>query len=95
MLVEGEGLAPGEQVGGEGDDFEPELVVRVAVEGQVAQAGVFQGADAILAAGPQPVPYLKCRGIAMSRFSRRALRLFGHRFDMPLESDQIPKNPRK
>jgi hypothetical protein len=51
MPVEGEGLGPGEEVGGECDDLDPDPVLGVAVEGQVPQAGVFQGADAVLAAG--------------------------------------------
>jgi hypothetical protein len=40
VLVEGQGLGPGDQIGGEGDDFEPDPVGVVAVEGQVVQAGV-------------------------------------------------------
>jgi hypothetical protein len=56
VLVEGEGLHPGEQVGGEGENLESDLVVGVAVEGQVAHPGVFQGADAVLGATRTPTP---------------------------------------
>ena len=59
VSVEGQGLGPGEQVGGEGDDLEPDPVLGVAVEGQVAQPGVLQAADAVLAAGALPVPDLE------------------------------------
>jgi hypothetical protein len=37
------------------NQFGPDLVLGVAVQGQVAQAGVLGGADAVLAAGAQPV----------------------------------------
>jgi hypothetical protein len=51
VVGEGEGVGPGEQVGGEGDDLEPDLVLGVAVEGQVAHPGVLECADAVLGAG--------------------------------------------
>jgi len=37
------------------DDLEPDLVLRGAVQGQVRQAGVAGGADAVLASGPTAV----------------------------------------
>jgi hypothetical protein len=41
---EGEVLGPGEQVRGEGKEFEPDLVGGEVVQRQVAQSGVFQAA---------------------------------------------------
>lgn len=49
--VEGQGLGPGDQIAGQGDDFEPDPVGPVAVEGQVMQAGVFEAADTVFGAG--------------------------------------------
>ena len=60
MGVEGQGLGPGQQIGGERDDLDPEPVLGVAVEGQVPQPGVLQGADAVVAAGALAVPDLEC-----------------------------------
>ena len=54
--VAGPWPAGGEQFAGQGDDLAPDLVLGVAVQGQVAQAGVFGGADPVLAAGPAAVP---------------------------------------
>jgi hypothetical protein len=51
-------LGPGEQITGERDDLEPELVGGQAVQGQVAQAGVLRATDPVLAAGPLPVAQL-------------------------------------
>lgn len=59
MGVEGEGLHPGDQVCGQCDDFDPDPVLVIAVEGQVPQSGVLQGADAVLAAGALAVPDLE------------------------------------
>ncbi|GAA1928196.1 hypothetical protein [Streptantibioticus ferralitis] len=39
------------------DDLQPELVLRGLVEGQVAQAGVAGGADALLGACALAAPY--------------------------------------
>jgi hypothetical protein len=52
---EGEHGHPGEQFAGQGDDLAPDLVLGVAVQGQVAQAGVLGGADAVLASGAAAV----------------------------------------
>ena len=53
---EGEELHPGGQLGGEGDDGAPDLVLGEAVQGQVRQAGVFGEPDPVLAEGPAAVP---------------------------------------
>ena len=55
----GQGLGPGQEVGGERDDLQPDLVLGEAVEGQVAQAGVLEAADAVLGSGSLPVPDLQ------------------------------------
>jgi len=57
--VEGEGLHPGEQVSSERDDFEPEPVLGVVVEGQVPQPGVLQRPDPVFAAGALTVADLQ------------------------------------
>src|SRR6478672_1848432 len=59
VLGPGQGLGPGEEVGGEGDDLDPDPVLGVAVEGQVPQPGVLEAADAVLTAGSLPVPDLQ------------------------------------
>jgi hypothetical protein len=51
VRVPGQGLGPGEQVGGEGDDLDPEPVLGVAGGREVPQAGVLEGADSVLGAG--------------------------------------------
>ena len=56
LAVKGEQLHPGQQLAGHGHQFGPDLVGGIAVQGQVAQAGVLGAADAVLAAGPEPVP---------------------------------------
>lgn len=56
---EGEHRHPGEQVEGDLDDLQPDLVLRAVVQGQVAQAGGAGGADAVLGAGPPAVPQLQ------------------------------------
>jgi hypothetical protein len=43
---EGEELGPGDEVAGQGDELAPDLVLREAVQGQAAQAGVLGAADA-------------------------------------------------
>ena len=53
---EGEHLGPGEQLAGQRDDLAPDLVLVIAVQRQVAQAGVLGAADPVLAPGPAPVP---------------------------------------
>src|SRR6187399_3498259 len=55
----GEALGPGDEVGGEGADFQPDLVLCGVVEGEVAQAGVFGGADAVVNAGMATVPHFQ------------------------------------
>ena len=42
---ERECLSPDQQVGGKGDDLQPDLVGGEAVVGQVGQTGVFQGSS--------------------------------------------------
>jgi hypothetical protein len=61
---EREHLRPGEQLAGQGDDLAPDLVLGVAVQGQVAQAGVLGGADAVLAAGPAAVAQFQAGKLA-------------------------------
>jgi hypothetical protein len=55
LAGEGEHLHPGQQFAGHGDDLAPDLVLGVAVQGKVAQAGVLSRADAVLATGPAAV----------------------------------------
>ena len=55
----GQGLRPNQQVRGERDDLEPDLVLGEAVEGQVPQPGVLQATDAVLSAGALPVSDLQ------------------------------------
>ena len=59
--VQGEGLRPDQQVGGQHGDLEPDLVLVEAVKGQVGQAGVFQAADAVLGSGALAVPDFQVR----------------------------------
>jgi hypothetical protein len=54
--VQGEHGHPGGQLAGQGDDLDPDLVLVVAVQGEVAQAGVFRAADPVLAPGAAAVP---------------------------------------
>lgn len=49
-------LGEGDQVLRERADFQPDGVLGGVVEGQVAQAGVLGGADAVLDAGVAAVP---------------------------------------
>jgi hypothetical protein len=55
LAGKGENLRPGQEFAGYSNQFGPDLVLGVAVPEQVAQASVFGGADAVLAAGAQPV----------------------------------------
>jgi len=55
VVGESQQLQPGGELDGEADDGQPELVLRVAVQGQVGQPGVFANADAVLAAGATAV----------------------------------------
>lgn len=55
----GDGLGPDQQVHGEGDDLEPDLVLGEPVEGQVAQAGDFEVADPVLGPGSLAVSDFK------------------------------------
>ena len=48
-------LSPGEQVRGELDKFEPDLVRGEVVQRQVPQPGVLEAADPVYGAGPHPV----------------------------------------
>jgi hypothetical protein len=64
--VEGEHLHPGGEFAGHGDQLAPDLVLRVAVQRQVAQAGVFGGADAVLAAGAAAVAQFQVTELAAS-----------------------------
>ena len=52
---EGEHLHPGQQLAGQRDDLAPDLVLGVAVQREVAQAGVLGAADPVLAPGPAAV----------------------------------------
>jgi DNA-binding CsgD family transcriptional regulator len=56
---EGEGLHPGDQVPGQGDDRAPDLVGVEVVQRQVGQPTVLGGSDAVLGAGPAAVPQLE------------------------------------
>ena len=56
---ERETLGPGDQVGGEGGDLQPDLILGEVVEWQVAQAGVFGGADAVFDASVAAMPKLE------------------------------------
>jgi hypothetical protein len=56
LVVEGEHLHPGEEFAGEGEEFAPDLVLRVVVQWQVAQPGVLGRADAVFDAGAAAVP---------------------------------------
>lgn len=60
----GQALGEGGEVSGEGADFQPDLVVCGVVEGQVTQAGVFGGADAVLDAGVAAVPQFQVGELA-------------------------------
>jgi len=55
VVGEGQHLQPGGEFDGEADDGHPELVLRVAVQGQVGQSGVFADADAVLTPGAPAV----------------------------------------
>jgi len=59
VLVEREGLHPGEEVGGQRHDLDSDPVLVIVVEGPVPQSGVLQGGDAVPAAGTSPVPSLE------------------------------------
>ena len=65
--VQGEHLHPGQQLAGHRDDLAPELVLRESLEGQVAQPGVFRGADAVLAPGPAAVAQLQVSELSAFR----------------------------
>jgi hypothetical protein len=56
---QGDQLGPGDQVAGEGDDCEPDPVLRVGAEKQVGQPGVLGLADPVFAAGAAAVPELE------------------------------------
>jgi len=56
LAVQAERLGPGARVGGGEGEFEAYLVLLVAAAGQVAQAGRFRAADAVLDAGVGAVP---------------------------------------
>ena len=64
MLGQREGLHPGEQVGGKGDEGAPDLILGEVVQRQVGQAGVLRAADAVLGAGPAAVPQLEIGDLA-------------------------------
>jgi len=55
FAVEGEHRQPCEQVQGEGDDLQPDLVLGGAVQGEVTQSGGAGGAAAVLGARPAAV----------------------------------------
>jgi hypothetical protein len=55
VRVQPEGRGPGQQVRGQQHGLEPDLVLGEVVQRQVAQAAVFQAADPVFGAGPQPV----------------------------------------
>jgi hypothetical protein len=63
VVVPGQGLCPGQQVGGERDDLEPDLVLGKAVEGQVTQPGVFEATDPVLGASVLPVADSSAAGV--------------------------------
>jgi hypothetical protein len=56
---EGEGLHPGDKVGGEGGDRAPDLVGGEVVQREVGQPAVLQAADAVLGTGSAAVPQLQ------------------------------------
>jgi len=55
QVVPGEGLGPDDQLRSEAADLEPDLVLVERLQRQVRDAGVFEVADAVLAAGAEPV----------------------------------------
>ena len=57
--VEAEGLAPREEVLGDQDELQPGFVADEVFTGQVAQTGVFGGADAVLDVGAVAVSQLE------------------------------------
>jgi hypothetical protein len=60
---EGGELEPGDEVEGQGGDVGPGLVRCEIEEGQLAQAGVFQGLDPVLAPAAGPVPGVQERSV--------------------------------
>src|SRR6185437_17117262 len=56
----------GEEFAGHRDDFAPDLVLGVALEREVAQAGVLGAADAVFAAGAAAVPQFQVGELAAS-----------------------------
>jgi hypothetical protein len=61
VVVQGERLHPGGEFCCQEDDIDPNAVGVEAVQGQVAQPGVFRGAVAAFAAGTAAVPQLQVR----------------------------------
>ena len=53
---QGKHLHPGQQFARQRGELAPDLVLLIAVQRQVAQAGVLRVADPVLAPGPAPVP---------------------------------------
>ena len=65
--MQGEQLEPGDQVGGDRSDLDPDLVDRELPRWEPAQAGVFGDPDAVLDPGVGAVPGLQERELARSR----------------------------
>lgn len=59
LAGQGEHLHPGDDLGREGHDREPDLVLCEVVQRHGAQSGVLGGADAVLAARPATVAQLQ------------------------------------
>jgi hypothetical protein len=67
LAGQGEHRHPGEQVQGDLDDLQPDLVLRHVVEREVAQAGGAGGADAVFGAGAPAVTQLQRGDTAAAR----------------------------
>src|SRR5918994_2605089 len=63
MLGVAEHLGPGDEFAGQLHDRAPDAVLVEPVQGQILQAGVLGGADAVLAAGPAAVAQLELRDL--------------------------------
>jgi hypothetical protein len=67
MVGEGEGLHPGDQIAGQGDDRAPDLVGVEVVQRQVGKPTVLGAADAVLGPCPAAVPQLEIGQLPLRR----------------------------
>jgi len=70
--VQGEHLRLGRQFAGQCHDLVPDLVLGVAVEGEVGQAGVLSAADPVLAPGPAPMAEFEVGELPATRAGGKA-----------------------